>query len=64
VKCIEEDLGVYSIFADEENTTLEQTNLKNGMWNMHFDGSCSNEGNIDGIILYSLVGKINNFSIG
>jgi ribonuclease HI len=29
---------------------------------MHFDGSCSNEGNGASIILYSLVGKIHNFS--
>jgi ribonuclease HI len=32
------------------------------MWHMQFDGSCSNEGNKDGIILYSHVGKIHNFS--
>jgi ribonuclease HI len=32
------------------------------MWHMHFDGSCSSEGNIVGIILYSPVGKIHNFS--
>jgi ribonuclease HI len=32
------------------------------MWYMHFDGSCSNEENGDGIILYSPVGKIHNFS--
>ena len=29
---------------------------------MHFDGSCSNEGNGAGIILYSPIGKIHNFS--
>jgi ribonuclease HI len=29
---------------------------------MHFDGSCSNEGNGAGIILYSHVGKIHNIS--
>jgi ABC-type siderophore export system fused ATPase/permease subunit len=29
---------------------------------MHFDGSCSSEGNGANIILYSLVGKIFNFS--
>jgi ribonuclease HI len=57
-----EDLGVYSIFADEDNTTLEQIDLEDGMWHMHFDGSCSNEGNGVGIIVYSLVGKIHNFS--
>jgi hypothetical protein len=59
---IENDLGVYSIFADEDNTTLEQIELEDGMWHMHFDGSCSNEGNKDGIILYSPVGKIHTFS--
>jgi ribonuclease HI len=32
------------------------------MRHMHFDGSCSNEGNGTGIILYSPVGKIQNFS--
>jgi ribonuclease HI len=32
------------------------------MWHMHFDGSCYNEGNGVGIILYSLVGKTHNFS--
>jgi ribonuclease HI len=62
VNYIEEDLGVYSIFADEDTTTLEQIDIEDVMWHMHFDGSCSNEGNIAGIILYSLVGKIHNFS--
>jgi ribonuclease HI len=59
---VKEDLGVYSIFADEDDTTLEKIDLEDGMWHMHFDGSCSNEGNGAGIILYSLVGKIHNFS--
>jgi ribonuclease HI len=62
VNYIEEDLGVYSIFADENHTTLEQIDLDDGMWHMRFDGSCSNEGNKVGIILYSHVGKIHNFS--
>lgn len=53
---------MYSIFANEDNTTLEQNDLEDGMWHMHFDGSCSNEGNGAGIILYSCVGKIHNFS--
>jgi ribonuclease HI len=61
VNYVEEDLGVYSIFANEGNITLEQINLDDGMWHMHFDGSCSNEGNKVGIILYSPVGKIHNF---
>jgi ribonuclease HI len=62
VNYVEEDLGVYSIFFDEDKTTLEKIDLEDGMWHMHFDGSCSNEDNGAGIILYSLVGKINNFS--
>jgi ribonuclease HI len=62
VNYIEEDLGVYSIFFKEDNTPLEQIDLDDGMWNMHFDGSCSNEGNIAGIIWYCPMGKIHNFS--
>jgi hypothetical protein len=42
VNYVKEDLGVYSIFVDEDNTTLEQIDLEDGMWHMHFDGSCSN----------------------
>jgi hypothetical protein len=52
----------YSIFAKEDNIPMEQIDLDDGMWHMHFDGSCSNEGNKDGIILISPVGKIQNFS--
>jgi ribonuclease HI len=59
---LEEDLGVYSIFVDEGDTTLEQIDLEDGMRHMHFDGSYSKEGNGAGIILYSLIGKIQNFS--
>jgi hypothetical protein len=62
VNYIEEDLGVYSIFANEEYTTLEKIDLEDEMWHMHFDGSFSNEGNGVGIILYSPMGKIHNFS--
>jgi hypothetical protein len=62
VNYIEEHLGVYSIFVEEDNAPLEQIDLDDGMWHMPFDGSCSNEGNIFGIILYSSVGKIHNFS--
>jgi ribonuclease HI len=53
---------VYSIFVKEDNIPLEQIDLDDGMWHMHFDGSFSNEGNEVGIILISLVGKIHNFS--
>jgi ribonuclease HI len=62
VNYVKEELGVYSIFVDEDNITLEQIDLDDGMWHMHFDGSCSNERNKAGIILYSPVGKIHNFS--
>jgi ribonuclease HI len=62
VNYIEEDLGVYSIFVEEDNIPIEQIDLDDGMWHMHFDGSCSNEGNIADIILISPVGKIHNFS--
>jgi hypothetical protein len=62
INYVEEDLGVYSIFVDEGDTTLEQIDLEDGMWHMHFNGSFSNEGNGAGIILYSLVGKVHNFS--
>jgi ribonuclease HI len=41
---------------------LEQINLDDDMWHMHFDGSCSSEGNGAGIILVSLVEKIHNLS--
>jgi hypothetical protein len=58
VNYIEEDLGVYSIFAKEDNIPSEQINLDDDMWHMHFYGSHSNEGNRVGIILVSPVGKI------
>ena len=62
VNYIEEDLGVYSIFEEKDTIPFKHINLNDDMWHMHFDGSCSNEGNRAGIILYSLVGKIHNFS--
>ena len=62
VNYIEKDLGVYSIFSEEDNTPLEKIDLDDGMWHMQLHGSCSNEGNIAGIILYSPMGKIHNFS--
>jgi hypothetical protein len=62
VNYIEEYLGVHSIFSEEDKIPLEQVDLDDGMWHMHFDGSFSNEGNKASIILISLVGKIHNFS--
>jgi ribonuclease HI len=62
VNYIEEDLGVYYIFAEEDNIPLEQIDLDDSMWHMHFDGSCSNEENGVGIVLISPIGKIHNFS--
>jgi ribonuclease HI len=41
---------------------LEKIDLDDDIWHMHFDGSCSSEGNGVGIILVSLVGKIHNLS--
>jgi ribonuclease HI len=41
---------------------LEQINLDDDMWRMHFHGSHSNEGNGVGIILFPPIGKIHNFS--
>jgi ribonuclease HI len=62
VNYIEEDLGVYSIFVEEDNIPMEQINLDDGICNMHFDGSFSNDGNRAGIILISPIGIIHNFS--
>jgi ribonuclease HI len=53
---------VYSIFVEEDNIPLERINLEDDMWHMHFDGSSSNEGNVAGIILVSLAGRIHNLS--
>jgi ribonuclease HI len=62
VNYIEEDLGVYSIFTEEDNIPLERIDLEDELWHMHFDGSHSNEGNGAGIILVSPAGKIHNLS--
>jgi hypothetical protein len=63
VNYIEEDLGVYSIFLEEDDDfVLPSSEPEDGMWHMHFDGACSSEGNGAGIILYSPIGKIHNFS--
>jgi hypothetical protein len=56
-------MGVYSIFVDEDDMFLEPNDYDDDMWHMHFDSACSNEGNEEGIILYSpILGKIHNFS--
>jgi hypothetical protein len=44
VNYIEEDLGVYSIFTEEDNIPLERIDLEDELWHMHFNGSHSNEG--------------------
>ena len=41
---------------------LEPIVFYDGMWHMHFNGSCSNEGNGADNILYSPIGKVHNFS--
>jgi hypothetical protein len=58
VNYIEEEIGVYSMFAEEDNIPLEENNLDDYLWHMKFDGSHSNEGNGAGIILVSPAGKI------
>jgi hypothetical protein len=45
VNYIEQDLGVYSIFIEEDNIPMERIDLEDQLWHMHFDGSHSNEGN-------------------
>jgi ribonuclease HI len=62
VNYIEEDLGLYSIFVEEDSIPLGQIDLDDEMWHMHIYGSRSIEGNGVGIILVSSVGKINNLS--
>jgi hypothetical protein len=63
VNFIEEDIGVYSIFLEEDDNYVTQPpDPEDGMWHMHFDGACSSEGNGVGIVLYSPIGKIHNFS--
>jgi ribonuclease HI len=53
---------VYSIFVDEDDMYLQPTDYDDSMWHIHFEGACSKEGNIVGIILYSPIGKIHNLS--
>jgi len=63
VNYIEEDLGVYSIFLEEDDgSVLPSSEPKEGMWHIHFDGACSSEGNGAGIILYSPLWNIHNIS--
>jgi ribonuclease HI len=62
VNYIEEDLGVYSIFDEEDTIPLEKIDLDDDMWHMHFNGSHSKEGNGDAVILVSPVGKNHNLS--
>jgi hypothetical protein len=59
---VEEDLGVYSIFFEEDNIPLKIIDLEDELWRMHFNGSHSNEGNVASIILVSPTGKIRNLS--
>jgi ribonuclease HI len=60
VNYIEEDLGVYSIFVEEDNIPLEISNLDDDMCHMHFDGARSNEYNGASIILVSPAGRTYN----
>jgi ribonuclease HI len=40
---------------------LEEIDLNDSIWDIHFDGSCLNEGNVAGIVLIYHVGKVYNF---
>jgi hypothetical protein len=62
VNFIEEDIGVYSIFLEEETYVTPPIDHNDHIWNMNFDGACSSEGKCAGIVLYSPLGKIHNFS--
>ena len=62
INYIEEDLGVSSIFVEEDNNYLEGINPDDELWCIHFDFSHSNEGNRVGIILVSPTRKIHNLS--
>jgi hypothetical protein len=48
-------MGVYSIFVDEDDMHLQPTDYDDGMWHMHFDGACSNEGNMKQVLYYTLL---------
>jgi hypothetical protein len=46
VNFVEEDIGVYYIFLEEnDNNVTWSIDPKDGIWHVHFDGACSNEGN-------------------
>jgi hypothetical protein len=63
VNYIEEDMGVYYIFLEEDsNFVLPSLEPEYGMWHMRFNGAFSSEGNGACIILYAYVGKIHTFS--
>jgi hypothetical protein len=49
---VEESMGVYSIFIEEDDVPHKKFNYDDIFWHMHFDGACSNKGNGVGIILY------------
>jgi hypothetical protein len=62
VNYIEEDIGVYSIFAEEDDIPMEIIDLEDELWCMNFDGSHLDEGNRASIILVFTAGKIHNLS--
>jgi len=56
-------IWVYTLFLEEYNNYVSPlADLEDGVGHINFDGACSNDGNRAGIVLYSLVGKIHNFS--
>lgn len=45
VNCVEEDIGVYSFFTEDEMPPPMETHQEDQVWHLHFDKASSNEGN-------------------
>jgi hypothetical protein len=48
---VEESLGVYFIFIEEDDVPRKQFDYDDRFLHIHFDGACSSKGNGAGIIL-------------
>jgi ribonuclease HI len=53
---------LYYINVEEDNIPLEKIDLDNGIWHIHFNGSCTSEHNGFGIVLVSPTGEIHTMS--
>jgi len=66
VNYVETDLGVYSIFDENDMDDYERKPIvqpNNDMWYMHFDGTSSKDGSRADISLYNSFGKTHSFSL-